>query len=143
MRYRSMARLSGAALVATVTLVGFCTAVANEPQSRITTLCDLGLMKDLPSSVISFQATASTDLHHGITLSHPACRSAGLKWGPSSDSTDQSVERFLHELTAREPYLTWRSLSGTFTGTIALTPAGERRFVPLAVQDLQELADAP
>ena len=135
--------IAGIIAAAFVVFRGVVSALAGEPVARTTTLCQLGSLADLPGSAISFQAVASTDLHHGVTLSDPACPNSGLRLGSPSDSADQSVALFLRALTTQAPHLTWRSISGIFTGTISVAPSGERRFVPIGVQDFQEVADEP
>jgi hypothetical protein len=94
-------------------------------------------------AVVSFQAIASTDLHHGITLRDPACPNTGLRVGPPAEDADQSVERFLGQLRVLAPHLAWRSALGSFTGRITLNASGERRVALLAARDFQEVADEP
>ncbi|WP_386795658.1 hypothetical protein [Luteimonas composti] len=93
--------------------------------------------------MVSFKAIASTDLHHGVTLSDPACRNFGLRLGQESDSAEQTVGLFLHTLATQAPHWTWRSVSGTFIGVVQINPAGERRFIPSAVRDFKEVAYEP
>jgi hypothetical protein len=143
MKSRKTTLIAGIIGAALVVSSGVASACAGEPVARTTTLCELGALVDLPGSAVSFQAVASTDLHHGVTLSDPACPNSGLRFGAQSDSADQSVAIFLSALTTQAPYLAWRSLSGIFTGTVSVTPSGERRFVPIGVQDFQEVADEP
>ena len=106
-------------------------------------LCEVLATAAQPGIVVSFQAIASTDLHHGITLRDPACPGTGLKVGSAEESADQSVERFLNQLRVLAPHLTWRSARGSFTGRITLNTSGERRVALLAAHDFQEVAYEP
>ena len=109
----------------------------------VASLCGVLATPTQLGAVVSFQAIASTDLHHGITLRDPACPNAGLKVGPLGEDADQSVERFLGQLQVLAPHLAWRSALGSFTGRITLNASGERRVALLAADDFQEVADEP
>jgi len=139
-------KLHAIALVAAAALSPGCgvqNARSITPSAAVASLCDVLATPAQPGAVVSFQAIASTDLHHGITLGDPACPSTGLRVAHSEESADQSVERFLDQLRMLAPHLTWRSALGSFTGRITLNASGERRVALLAAHDFQEVADEP
>ena len=109
----------------------------------VTSLCDLLAASAPLSTVASFQAVASTDFHHGITLKDPACPNTGLRVGHAEDGADESVERFINQLRSLAPHLTWRSARGSFTGRITRNASGKQYVALLAAHDFQEVAYGP
>lgn len=139
-------RLYAIALAAAAALLSGCGVqnVRSTTSSAPTaSLCGVLAMPSQLGVLVSFQAIASTDLHHGITLRDPACPNKGVRVGPPAEDADQSVARFLGQLRLLAPHLVWRSARGRFTGRITHNAAGERRVALLAAHDFQEVADEP
>ena len=109
----------------------------------IASFCDLLVTPGQFGAVVSFQAIASTDFHHGITLRDPACPDTGIRVGHPAEGADQSVERFFNQLRLLAPHMTWRSARGSFTGRITLNASGKRRVALLAADDFLEVAHEP
>lgn len=103
-------------------------------------LCSISTSTLRAGSFISFQAVASTDLHHGITLTDKACPTAGLKVGRADEGADRSVNRFFKQLQSLAPYMTWRSAHGRFTGRVTLTDSGTRQITLFSADNFQEVA---
>ena len=137
----SQAKLLTTAIVAScaMALLGVNSVCAEEPLASATTLCEVTASPLPLNSEVTFTAVASTDLHHGITLSDADCPNAGVRLGHASDSADPRVEQFLTRLSSAAPPNKWRDFTGTFTGRLELNPAGKPRFTLSAVDDFREL----
>jgi hypothetical protein len=137
-------RFIGTALIAMA--LPSCAAQSARPANStapVSSLCELPATSVPLGTVVSFQAIASTDFHHGITLMDPACPSTAVRVGRAADGADQSVERFLNQLRSLAPHLTWRSARGSFTGRITRNASGNQHVALLAAYDFQEVAHVP
>ena len=148
MRLRSipMQRFSLLATVLIAMALPSCAVQNTRPATSmapVASLCDLLATSGPLDTVASFQAIASTDFHHGITLMDPACPNTGLRVGHAEDDADQSVERFFNQLRSLAPHLTWRSARGSFTGRITRNSSGKQHVALLAAHDFQEVAHGP
>jgi len=136
-------KLVATAPIAALLACGVQAAHPGTSPTPVVSLCDLLATSAPLSTVASFQATASTDLHHGITLRDPACPNISLRVVRAEDGADQSVKRFLNRLRVLAPHLTWRSARGSFTGRTTLDTSGEQRVALLAAHDFQEVTYEP